>query len=473
MRGTTVGFWLAAMLAMLTLSDPPPNAQAATDLATEDVSFTASDGVTLHGTLVAPVVEQGPLPGLVLVHGGGAATQEWHRQEAEAFARAGIVTLIYDKRTDGYSLLDRSYAQLAADALAAHAVVQKHEDVDPTRVGLWGVSEGGWVAPLAASNSDDVAFLVTVGANGIPPAQQEAWAKANRLRRIGVSGSMLRSYTIKAVGVLAGAGVFPEAYYDPIPVLEKLRQPVLGIWGEQEQVSPPSEGLSMFAEALDRGGNPSYTLRILAGGDHAGYLSPDSGFATQHWVTAGGRFAPGYVDLVGSWIHGLTEGAPAHSADNPPKQDTMSTPLPRLEWYESSAAQLVALTFFVVAFSGYVLGTAVRHFRGRTQTPPAPRSAFWLATTGLLTVLGSLVYFGIMLITSEAIVGPVVLGRTIPWITLQFLSLGVVVTAVATGRTWWRTRSQVEGSPRVLLGLLITAATLFAPWAVYWGLLLP
>jgi hypothetical protein len=352
-------------------------------------------------------------------------------------------------------------------------VLQAHEDVDPTRVGLWGVSEGGWVAPLAASNSEGVAFLVTVGANGIPPAQQEAWAKANRLRRIGVSGSMLRSYTTTAVRVLADAGLFPEADYDPIPVLEKLRQPVLGIWGEQEQVSPPSEGLSIFAAVLDRGGNPSYTLKILAGGDHAAYLSPDGGFATQHWITADGRFAPGYIELVGSWIHGLTEGPPASSADSPPEQEAISTPLPPLEWYESPAVQLVALSFFVVTFAGYLLGTAVRRFQGGTQTPPAAQSAFWLATTGLLTVLGSLGYFGIMLLTSETIVGPVVLGRTIPWITLQFLSLGVVVAAVATGRTWWRSRRQVEGSRRVVLGLLVTAATLFAPWALYWGLLLP
>lgn len=146
----------------------------------------------------------------------------------------------------------------------------------------------------------------------------------------------------------------------------------------------------------------------------------------------------------------------APSIDNPPEQETRSTILPPLEWYESSRVQLLAPS---------LLGTVVRRFRRRSQRPPAPQSAFWLAITGLLTVLGSLGYFGIMLLTSETIVGPVVLGRTIPWITLQLL--GVVVAAFATGGTWWRTRSQVEGSRRVLLGLLITAAVLFAPWALY------
>ena len=147
--------------------------------------------------------------------------------------------------------------------------------------------------------------------------------------------------------------------------------------------------------------------------------------------------------------------------------------MPLLEWYESSTVQLVVISFFVVTFAGYLLGRLVRRFRGRPSTSSAAQSALWLAAAGLLTVFGSLGYFGIMLLTSEAIVGPVVLGRTIPWITLQFLSLGVVVAAVATGGTWWRTRSQFEGSQRVRLGLLITAATLFVPWALYWGLLLP
>ena len=77
MRRATVGLWLAAVLVM-TLSGPPANAQTFTDLVTEEVSFSSSDGQTLHGTIVAPGVAQGALPGLVLVHGGGAATRDWH-----------------------------------------------------------------------------------------------------------------------------------------------------------------------------------------------------------------------------------------------------------------------------------------------------------------------------------------------------------------------------------------------------------
>lgn len=138
------------------------------DVRSTEVSITVSDGATRHGTVVAPADIAAPGPAMVLVHGGGAGPREWLRQEAEAFARAGIVTLIYDKRTDGYTLTQRSYQRLADDALAAVRRLRTWPGVDPDRVGLWGVSEGGWVAPLAAVASEEVAFVITVGASGVP-----------------------------------------------------------------------------------------------------------------------------------------------------------------------------------------------------------------------------------------------------------------------------------------------------------------
>src|SRR5829696_7905314 len=102
--------------------------------------------------------------------------------EAEAYARHSIVSLIYDKRTVGYSMLHRDYSVLADDALAGVQVLRGRDEVDPARVGIWGQSEGAWVAPLAASRSADVAFVITVGAIGVTPARQQAWAYGEYLR---------------------------------------------------------------------------------------------------------------------------------------------------------------------------------------------------------------------------------------------------------------------------------------------------
>jgi hypothetical protein len=142
-----------------------------------------------HGTVLAPEASTPRRPGLVMLQGAGNRGRNELRAEAEAFARHGIVTLIYDKRTVGYSLLRRDYAVLAEDALAGLGLLRARGDVDPAKVGLWAQSEGAFVAPLAANRSTDVKFLITVGAVGVTPVRQTAWQYGQYLRHAGVSGA--------------------------------------------------------------------------------------------------------------------------------------------------------------------------------------------------------------------------------------------------------------------------------------------
>jgi len=471
--GWTVGAWLLLVAAATVLAVQPAAADPAGELTTEDVSFPGSDGKTLNATIVSPPGEDAPLPGVVLVHGAGPATREWHRQEAEAFAGAGIVAMVYDKRTDGYSLTGRSYSQLADDALGAIAVLRRHARVEPARVGLWGLSEGGWVAPLAAARSREVGFVVVVGASAVPPAQQEAWAKATRLELAGVSGSMVRAYATTTVRLLVDAGLFPEASHDPLPALERLRQPVLAIWGEHDQASPPAESLSIYAEALERGATVGFTLRVLADADHAGYHAPGGQSSTRGWITPGGQFAAGYVELMTGWIHALADTPPPPSVEPPPSQAITSMPLPSLAWYESAALQLGAVLILLIGFAGYPSVVVVQRLRGRRQVMPHDRPARWMAAAGLVAVLGWLGYFGLLLVTVERALGPVVFGRSLAWITLQLVADVAVIAAVVTGAVWWRHRHTVNGRLRAEHRLLLVSAAAFVPWAVYWGLLLP
>ena len=85
-----------------------------TDLAyaTEEVSF-ENDGLTLHGTVLVPTTPQSSADqrrsAVVVVAGSGPRPRSDYLEEARAFAAAGVVTLIYDKRTVGYTLTERSY----------------------------------------------------------------------------------------------------------------------------------------------------------------------------------------------------------------------------------------------------------------------------------------------------------------------------------------------------------------------------
>ncbi len=424
---------LAGVILAVTALAPPASAASVTN---DDVTF-ANGGVTLHGTVIAPPGGT-KLPGLVMVHGSGAHSREDYREQAEAFARQGIATLIYDKRTDGYSQFERSYSTLADDALAAVSVLRKRSDVDPARVGVWGLSEGGWVAPLAASRSSDVAFVVTLGANGVEPSRQQAWAVENQFRRLGMDGSIVRMASAM-LRQLAGAGVFPEAHYDPVPVLTSLRQPVLGLWGAKDILTPPGEAVRIFRESVAH-----HTLRVFPDAQHQLRRTTD-GFDKLP------GYAPGYLELVGSWVN----HPPAVStADAPPVQDRPSTAVTPLAWYEPTWLQLAVPVFLLVAFAWYPL------FR----RGPAARPARWLSATGLLAVLGFLVVDVLIQLSMGKGLGPVVAGRPLPWLALQLLSLGAVAATIGTAVAWWRNRG-----PR--LGVLLAGGVVFVPWAIYWGLL--
>jgi dienelactone hydrolase len=422
---------LAGVILAVTASAPPASA------ADSDVTF-QNGGVTLHGTVVAPPGGT-KLPGLVMVHGSGEHRRDDYRVEAEAFARQGIATLIYDKRTEGYSQFSRSYSTLADDALAAVEALRKRPEVDPARVGVWGLSEGGWVAPLAASRSPHVSFVVTLGANGVEPSRQQAWAIENQLRRLGMDGSIVRMASSTMMRQLVGGGVFPEAHYDPVPVLKSLRQPVLGLWGAKDMLTPPGEAVRIFQDSLARS-----TLQVFPDAQHQLRRTTD-GFDKLP------GYAPGYLELVGTWVHNL----PAESsADAPPPQDRPSTVVTSLAWYESTWLQLAVLLFLLLAFGFYLL------FR----RGPSAASARWLAATGLLAVVGFLVVDVLIQTTMGKGLGPVVSGRPLPWLALQLLSLGAVAATIGTAVAWWRHRT-----PR--LAVALAGGVVFLPWAVYWGLL--
>ncbi len=476
-----VGFLLLACIATVALIALPPGVAVRLSGATADgliydqFAFTGGGGVILHGTVVSPTQTGLNRPGVVLVGGAGPGKRVEQLPEAQAFARGGLVSLIYDKRTVGYSQFALSYSLLADDAMAAVQVLRTRAGIDPSNVGFWGESEGAWVTSLAASRSTNVAFLITVGASGVSPVRQTAWNWGNYLRHAGVSGSLLRTVQNPATRLVVAIGLFPEANYDPVPPWEHVRQSVLALWGEYDQEVPSEESSQIIRDALTRGGNTHYTIGFVPNAAHDMHVARDGGFGGAASLitapTTSTGFAPGYLDLVISWVSGLAEGLPVSTATQPtPHQDQLSTPLVPLGRYESPLIQLGAMLLFLIAFAGY---PGARVFRVGRTLPPVRLPARVLAATGLATALGLLVYLFFVLETAGTIVGPVVAGRPLPWLLLQLLAGTAVVATVAMAATSWRARHYLSDGSRARLGLLLTGGVVLAPFAVYWGLLQP
>ncbi|MGV9377205.1 alpha/beta hydrolase family protein [Nonomuraea sp. NPDC003707] len=449
------------------------------DLTAAEVSFRGSGGLVLHGSVISPVRAQSGRAGVVLVHGAGTGTKRNKLLgEAVAFARQGLSVLIYDKRSEGYSLFERSYSQLADDALGAVQTLRRQPGVDPAKVGIWGLSEGGWVAPLAASRSKDISFVIVVGANALQPLRQQTWAVAAGLRKAGVHGSFVDRAEPTMYRVITDAGMFPEPYYDPEPVIASLRQPVLGIWGVHDLLTPPRETPPIFAKALEKGGNRQYTFRFFADADHAAHRTPDGG------VTRLPELAPGYPELVGSWVGEATSGrAPVAQVTGPaPVQADDTVAVPPAEWWESAGVQGAALVLFLVAFGGYPVVALVRRVRRRGggssvdragQGEAAPVKGAWLVSAGgLAVVVGAFLYLFYSIMTGGKLAspGPLVVERPLIWLALQALAIATVVGTVLTFVRWPRSAPVGE---RVRVGLLMAGGVVFVPWALYWGLLLP
>jgi dipeptidyl aminopeptidase/acylaminoacyl peptidase len=274
----------------------------------EEVTF-RSGRVTLAGTLLLPAAPR-PCPAVALIHGSGDDTRDDYRVFAQHFAAHGVATLIYDKRGVGSSTgswRTGTFAELAEDALAGVRLLARREEIDARRVGLWGCSEGGWVAPLAASRSPEARFLVVVSAAGMSPAMQETYRRT-LLVEAGNPSWMRRAWRMAGMRLMFGtlrhaprrrlpgvAGYFARTMdYDPLPTWRTVTQPTLLIYGAEDKAVPPQQSAEMIASALQHAGNHDFTIQTFPGADH-GVRCYDA--ATQKRM-----FAPGYLDAVAHWI---------------------------------------------------------------------------------------------------------------------------------------------------------------------------
>jgi dienelactone hydrolase len=131
----------------------------------ENVEFD-SHGVTLSGSIVFPA-DQPVHAAVVFIHGSGR--QARNLAVAQRFAQAGIAALVYDKRGAGasggeyegnQSVSQKNIELLADDAVAAIETLAGHPGLGGVRVGFAGISQAGWIAPIAAQKSPRASFLL-------------------------------------------------------------------------------------------------------------------------------------------------------------------------------------------------------------------------------------------------------------------------------------------------------------------------
>ena len=317
----------------------------------EEVSFSnAAANVTLAGTLTIPK-GTGPFPAAVLIAGSGPydrdealASHKPFLVLADYLTRKGIAVLRYDKRGIGKSTGSVDSAttlDLASDAQAAVAYLKARKDVDAAKIGLIGHSEGAMIAPYLATHSADIAWLVLLA----PPATKGEDTLLNQSEMIGRAGGLSEPQLVasltfdreayelvrkeKEPAVLTqklnalvketglDAATPPAALetqlrmlsspwfrflldYDPLPVLQALKTPVLALYGEKDLQVPPKANLPLVKKAFTDSGNT----------DAAGTQLPDLNHQFQHcfsgspaeYAAIEETLSPQALQLISDWI---------------------------------------------------------------------------------------------------------------------------------------------------------------------------
>lgn len=158
------------ILAIITLSFcNPVNAMKEVE-----VNFNSGSN-NLSGILTLPDSE-GPFPSLVLLHGSDRGGVENYKNEAHELVKAGYAILRYDSPGKGSSTgstFGETFDQRVAEALSAIEFLASRQEIKTERIGLWGISQGGWICQMAAAQSEKVAFIIPVSGPGVSVAEQE------------------------------------------------------------------------------------------------------------------------------------------------------------------------------------------------------------------------------------------------------------------------------------------------------------
>lgn len=324
------------MIAFLTgFTTPPFQEFQEPPYRVEPVTFRSGD-LQLAGDFLIPNNIEEPVPAVVFIHGSGTAdrNQAWVRMFADHLTKSGIAVLIPDKRGSGKSKGDWrtvGFEALAEDAIAAVQFVENQQLAKTNRIGLAGFSQGGHIAPLAASEYKGIDFVINVSGGAVTMEETmihevtynaiEEGLNARQITEMlqlhgaffdyAINGDWSEVESLKQQALNSDWKEFAQTLpidkdlwlwdwvkmvgpYDPIPYWEKVTMPVLVAYGEKDEHDKVMVWQSVYrlSKAFSESNYSDYLIKVYPGTEH-GLFEPGNMYIHQEF----GR-------LLVNWIHG-------------------------------------------------------------------------------------------------------------------------------------------------------------------------
>lgn len=326
---------------------------------TEDVIFeNKSANINLAGTLSLPTKE-GVFPAVILITGSGAQNRDeellGHKPFlvlADYLTKNGIAVLRFDDRGTAMSKGDFKTAttlDFATDVDAALQFLQTRKEIDKKKIGLIGHSEGGMIAPIVASKSKNVSFIILLAGTGIPGdelllLQQELIGRASGISEKDLNKSKIANievfemvkkaanseqlkkevtdFIIKSIKTDSDTkipdGISESDFiamqvneltspwmqffikYNPALTLGKVKCSVLALNGDKDLQVPSKVNLEAINKALTKAGNKKITTKELPNLNHL-FQECKTG-APQEYSEIEQTFSPLALNEILNWI---------------------------------------------------------------------------------------------------------------------------------------------------------------------------
>jgi len=258
----------------------------------------------------------GPFPVVLFVTGSGPSDRTGNMTFLpimERMLRAGFATFAWDKPGTGESTgelnesdpnLRHKRAQILLDAVK---LMKSRADIDPKKIGVWGASQGGYVIPIALTQTKDIAFVICVSCPGESGDDQTGYqamafglcdiskAKSVEMDRLLEELDRNRSYetydqylayreSMAALAELVPVSldnwpVIPEEtwqansmdnedFWNPVAAIRQVKIPVLAIFGDKDRQIDPLQAGYAYRKALSEAGNPKSRVEVIPNANH-------------------------------------------------------------------------------------------------------------------------------------------------------------------------------------------------------------